>query len=503
MAETIKRVLIANRGEIAVRIIRCLRDMGLESVAIYSEADADSYHRKLADYAMPLSGRSSSETYLDIAKILQAAKASGVQAIHPGYGFLSESALFAKAVTEAGFIFVGPSAEAMELMGNKIAAKILMRQNDVPTVPGSEGALQSVNDLMQLIDQVGFPLILKAAAGGGGRGMRIIESKAEAADAFAACQREALSYFGNGDVFAERYIANPRHIEIQILCDGERGVHLFERDCSVQRRHQKLIEEAPSHYLNDEQRRHLGDIALRAALAVGYQGAGTVEFICEAPGKAYFMEMNTRIQVEHPVTEMITGVDLISEQLRIAQGLGLSLQQEEIKIHGWAIEARINAESPEQGFSPGPGLITRLQLPAGPGVRVDTHIYEGYRVPSEYDSMIAKLIVHGKDRQQAIERLIRALHEFEVEGVPTTAVFHRALADHPDFRAANFTTHFLAEKGEEVLASLQPKSADELLRVSSLLWQNTPQASETYSELRDTRKNWTLQGRLESQNHFS
>ena len=498
MSNPIKKVLIANRGEIAVRIIRCLRDLNLQSVAIYSEADSESTHRKLADEAFPLQGRSSADTYLNIPKIIEAAKKSGADAIHPGYGFLSERSDFAKAIEEAGLVFVGPSADAMEVMGNKISAKDLMKEHDVPTVPGSDGQLRSVAELEKLVDRIGFPLILKAAAGGGGRGMRIVQEKAELKSAFESCQREAISYFGDDAVFAERYISNPRHIEIQVLCDGKNGVHLFERDCSIQRRHQKLIEEAPSQYLNDEQRQELGRIALKAALAVGYSGAGTVEFICESPDKAYFMEMNTRIQVEHPVTEVITGVDLIEQQLLVAQGRPLELKQEDISIRGWSFEARINAEAPERDFAPTPGYIEKLTLPQGPGVRVDTHVYEGYTVPSEYDSMIAKLIVSGRTREQALHRLRRALGELEIQGVQTTAIFHRALIEHPNFIDANFTTGFLNEHGAGLIKHLHASSSDPFAHAASLIVQQAESQVERANP-HDSRQGWQNKSLAESQ----
>lgn len=447
-----RRILIANRGEIALRIIRAVKDLGLESVAVFSDADHDSSHRHLADFAVRLPGRSSAETYLNMAALLQAAKDSGAEAIHPGYGFLSENASFAGMVRDAGLVFIGPSPEAMKQMGDKVAAKQLMVQTNVPTVPGSPEPLRSVDELQRFAQEHGYPLILKAAAGGGGRGMRVVSDDSELASAFTSCTREAKEYFGDPRVFCERYIDRPRHIEIQVMCDAHgHGVHLYERDCSIQRRHQKLIEEAPSPYLNDEQRELLGQMALKAAQAVSYVGAGTVEFICEAPDKAYFMEMNTRIQVEHPVTEMITGKDLVQAQIRVAQGLALEWKQQDICIQGWSFEARINAEDAAQDFMPAPGLIERLHQPNGPGVRFDSHIFSGYRIPQEYDSMIAKLIVHGSSRQEALDRLARALRELKVEGIPTTARFHQALIASEAFRSGNFDTGFLARHGKDLL----------------------------------------------------
>ncbi len=452
-----RRVLVANRAEIAVRIIRALRDLHLESVAVYSDADADSTHRHLADFAVRLPGRTSAQTYLNVPELLRAAKAAGAEAVHPGYGFLSENAAFAQAVRDAGMVFIGPSPSAMQQMGDKVEAKRLMKLAGVPTVPGSEGPLRDAADLQAFAQMHGYPLILKAAAGGGGRGMRVVRQDSELAAALASCQREAQDYFGDPRVFCERYIERPRHIEFQVMCDSHgNGVHLFERDCSIQRRHQKLIEEAPSHFLNSEQRARLGAQALAAAQAVNYVGAGTVEFICESPDRCYFMEMNTRIQVEHPVTEMITGCDLVQEQIRAAQGKTLSWQQSDIQIKGWAFEARINAEDPAQDFMPSPNMITGLHLPAGPGIRWDTHIFAGYRIPQEYDSMIAKLIVHGATREEALDRMCRALRELVVEGVPTTARFHLALARHPLFRAAEIDTSFLAVHGGKLLPEPEP-----------------------------------------------
>jgi acetyl-CoA carboxylase biotin carboxylase subunit len=444
-----KRVLIANRGEIALRIIRTLRELGLESVAVYSDADQESLHRYQADYSVRLPGIPSSETYLNIPALIRAVQASGADAVHPGYGFLSENASFAKAVIEAGAVFIGPPPEATEIMGNKIHARNLMEAHGVPVVPGAKEPLKNADDLRLLAQRIGYPLILKAAGGGGGRGMRVVRRDQDLEDAFEACTREAIAYFGSRDVFAERYIERPRHVEFQVLFDSQgHGVYLFERDCTIQRRHQKLLEEAPSAYLSDEQRRHVGEKAIAAAKAAGYVGAGTIEFICESPERVYFMEMNTRIQVEHPVTEMITGLDLIGEQIRIARGEPLGYEQKDIRISGWAMEARINAEDPSKDFAPGPGLVQRLTVPGGPFVRVDTHLYPGYRIPDAYDSMVAKVIVWGRDRREAARRLARALADLRIEGVPTTARFHEALLRHPAFQSGEYTTRFIEEQAE-------------------------------------------------------
>ena len=447
--KTLKRLLIANRGEIAVRIIRAAKDLGFETVAIYSDADQYSLHTKLADYAVRLPGNTATETYLNVPRLLEAIKTSKADCVHPGYGFLSENADFAEAVAKVGAKFIGPSPKAMRLMGDKIHAKRLMKEHKVPCTPGCENPLKDVADLKQHAKEIGYPMILKAAAGGGGRGMRVVRSDADLAESFAACTREAQSYFGNPEVFCERYIENPRHIEVQVLFDEHgNGVHLFERDCSVQRRHQKLIEEAPSSFLSHAQRMEIGKRAVTAAKAAGYASAGTIEFICESSDRVYFMEMNTRIQVEHTVSEEITNIDLVAWQLRIAQGEKLPFTQDDIKLRGWAIEARINAEDPAKDFLPSPGRVNNVRFPAGPGVRVDTHLYSGYEIPSFYDSMVAKLIVWGETREIAMKRMVRALNEFEIDGVPTTAKFHEAVLRHPIFIEGKMNTGFVEQQAE-------------------------------------------------------
>jgi acetyl-CoA carboxylase biotin carboxylase subunit len=496
-----KKVLVANRGEIALRIMRALRDLEIPSVAIYSDADASSLHRKYANEAVRLPGRASKDTYLNVEAILEAIRLTGADAVHPGYGFLSENAAFCAAVTKMGVKFIGPSDHAMHLMGDKVQAKAIMKKHNVPCVPGSDGALASVAELQELTKKIGYPIILKAAAGGGGRGMRIVRKDEELKESFEACKREAISYFGDDTVFAERYVSNPRHIEIQVLCDGKKGVHLFERDCSVQRRHQKLIEEAPSRFLNDEQRQQLGEIAVRAALAADYEGVGTVEFICESPDRAYFMEMNTRIQVEHPVTEMITGVDLIQEQIRVAATGKLRLSQDDIKIRGWSIETRINAEDPAQDFMPNPGQITHLHLPAGPGMRVDTHIYAGYTIPSDYDSMVAKFISFGADRDEAIQRMLRALSEFECDGVPTTAKFHEVVLKHPAFVSGEFDTGFLALHQKEIDTALKGGPADEKYSRLFTAFQAQVKADGRSGNAVTLPSQWQLRARHESCRH--
>ncbi|MDD9952080.1 MAG: acetyl-CoA carboxylase biotin carboxylase subunit [Zetaproteobacteria bacterium] len=464
----INRVLVANRGEIAVRIVRTLRDLGRESVAIYADVDQESLHRSMADFSVRLSGQGVAQTYLNIEQIVAIAQSSGADAVHPGYGFLAESVAFCRAVEEAGLVFIGPSAVAMQCLGDKIAARKLMIEHQVAVVPGGVKPLENVAELAACIEDIGLPVILKASGGGGGRGMRVVRRLEDMALSFEQCQREALQCFGNDAIFCERYIESPRHIEFQVLCDVYgNGVHLFERDCSIQRRHQKLFEEAPSVYLSSQQRNTLGAEAVRAVLAAGYCGLGTVEFICESPDQAYFMEVNTRIQVEHPVTECITGIDLVAEQIRVAEGKALAWKQDEIRLHGWSMEARINAEDPAQQFLPTPGRVQRWSVPLGPHVRLDSHVYEGYTIPDAYDSMIAKLIVWGNTREEAIARLKRALAELKVEGIPTTALFHSALLNCPKFVAGDFDTSYMQAEWEwaATAARLAPH-ADEIAEIS-------------------------------------
>jgi acetyl-CoA carboxylase biotin carboxylase subunit len=441
-----KRVLIANRGEIAVRVARACRDLDLIPLAVYSEADLHNRHVALCDEAACIGPGPSNESYLNIENIIQAAKLLKAEAVHPGFGFLSESPLFAAAVIHAGMVWIGPPPAAIHNMGDKTVAKRTVVAAGVPCSPGKNEPLIDLEDLKNTAHKVGYPLILKAAAGGGGRGMRVVRADGDLASAFEACTREAQSYFGNPDVFCERYVEHPRHVEFQVLADGHGSVvHLFERDCTIQRRHQKLIEEAPSSYISAETRQQMGEVAVKAAASVSYVGAGTVEFILESPTQFYFMEMNTRIQVEHPVTEMITGVDLVQAQLRIAQGQPLPFTQKDIHIRGWAVEARINAEDPHQNFRPDPGTISQVELPAGPGVRVDSHIYSGYKIPEFYDSLIAKLIVYGENRHDAMKKLSRALAEFHVVGIETTIPYHQALLANSHFQEGVYTTRFVEE----------------------------------------------------------
>ncbi len=439
-----KRVLVANRGEIAVRIIYALKELGIESVAIYSEGDKDSLHVELADYAICIGPPSPAESYLNIPRIMSAAVISGADALHPGYGFLAENPDFADICERSGIKFIGPSSKIISLMGDKIAAKKVMKEAGVPVLPGYDGEIPDLKTAEKIAEEIGYPVILKAAAGGGGRGMRIVESPLELARAFSTAQSEASAAFGDPRIYIEKYIEKPRHIEVQILAD-EKGnvIHLGERECSIQRRHQKLLEEAPSSVVDSETRKKLGEAAVKGARSIGYVSAGTMEFLMDGDGNFYFMEMNTRIQVEHPVTEMVTQIDLVKEQILIAAGEELSISQDDIELKGHAIEVRINAEDPEKGFAPCPGKIELLHLPGGPGVRIDTHIYQGYTIPPYYDSLIAKLIVHGRNRKEAIARMKRALEEFVVHGIATTIPLHQKIIEHPRFIAGDLDTHFI------------------------------------------------------------
>jgi acetyl-CoA/propionyl-CoA carboxylase biotin carboxyl carrier protein len=442
------KVLVANRGEIAIRIFRTLRELGLGSVAVYSDADRTSPHVLAADEAFALGGEAASESYLVVAKLLEAARAAGADAVHPGYGFLAENAGFARAVESAGLVWIGPPPDAIELMGHKTAARSRMEEAGVPIVPGTTEPVDSAAEIARLGEEIGYPLIVKAAAGGGGKGMKIVRDAGEAGRAFEAASREGRSYFADAAVYVERYLEDPRHVEVQVLADAHGNVvHLGERDCTIQRRHQKLVEETPSPAVDDELRARIGSIAVDAARACGYRSAGTIEGLLESDGSYYFMEMNTRIQVEHTVTEEVTGIDLVREQIRVAMGESLSLTQEDVRLRGHAIECRINAEDVSKGFLPAPGRITHYREPAGPGVRVDSGVVAGSEISALYDPMIAKLIVHGSDREHARRRMLRALDEFELEGVPTLLGFHRALLEHPCFVAGE-TCHGVVESDE-------------------------------------------------------
>jgi acetyl-CoA carboxylase biotin carboxylase subunit len=431
-----KKILIANRGEIALRIIRTCKELGIKTVAVYSEADRYSLHVRFADEAVCIGPGPSKESYLNIPRIIAAAEITNAEAIHPGYGFLAENAMFAEICESSGIKFIGPTPDAIEAMGDKALAKETMRKAGVPVIPGSDGVVETLEQAREIANEIGYPIMLKAAAGGGGKGMRMVRNDEELENAWQTARAEAEAAFGNPAVYIEKFIEKPRHIEIQILADEYGNViHLGERDCSIQRRHQKLIEESPSPIVTPELREAMGQAAVKGAKSVKYRNAGTIEFLVDKDGNFYFMEMNTRIQVEHPVTEMVYGIDIVREQIRIASGEKLGIKQKQIKPNGHAIECRINAEDPFNGFRPSPGKITALHFPGGFGVRVDSHIYQEYVVPPYYDSMIAKLIVHAKNRDEAIARMLRALDEFVIEGVHTTIPFHIKILNSPQFRS--------------------------------------------------------------------
>lgn len=441
-----KRVLVANRGEIALRIIRACKELNIETVAVYSEADVDSLHAKMADTAICIGPAPSNKSYLHIPTIISAAEIGNVEAIHPGYGFLAENAHFAEICESCNIKFIGPTPQQINLMGNKSQAKETVKKAGVPTIPGSAGLVDSSEKAIKIAKKMGYPVIIKASAGGGGRGMRIANNDISLANAFMAAKSEAESAFGNSDVYIEKFIENPRHIEIQILSDKYKNtVHLYERDCTVQRRHQKLIEESPSPVISEKTRQKMGEAAIKVAKSVNYENAGTIEFLYDKHGDFYFMEMNTRIQVEHTITEMVTGIDLIKEQFKIASGEKLAFSQNDIKISGHTIECRINAENPEKNFMPSPGKVTGYYSPGGKGVRVDSHVYCGYVIPQYYDSMIAKLITWGKNREEAIDIMRRALDEFKVEGIDTNIHFQKEIITDDSFRSGNYATNFIEE----------------------------------------------------------
>ena len=439
-----QKILIANRGEIALRVIRACREMGIQSVAVFSQADADSMHVRLADEAYCVGPARSSDSYLKIDQIIAAAEVGNVDAVHPGYGFLAENAHFNEVCRESGFEFIGPSPQAMERLGDKNTARSMAKANDVPVVPGSDGLIEDDSKAIEVARGIGFPVLIKATAGGGGKGMRVAENEAELQTALQQARNEAQAAFGNGGVYLERFVGSPRHVEVQVIADTHGNVrHLFERDCSVQRRHQKLIEEAPSPNLPPDKRTAICEAAVRMIRGANYSNAATVEFIVDANDDFYFIEVNARIQVEHPVTEMITGIDLIKEQIRVAAGEEISFSQDDIHCNGVAIECRINAENPDKNFMPNPGRIEQIFIPGGLGVRFDSHAYGGYTVPPHYDSMIGKLIVHRPTRDEAIATMRRALAELQVTGISTTATFHDTVLQHPSFISGKHDTKFV------------------------------------------------------------
>lgn len=440
----INKILIANRGEIAVRIIRACKELGIVSVAVYSEADKEALHTQLADEAICIGPNFARDSYLNIPNILEATSLSGAEAIHPGFGFLSENSKFAKMCKDCNIIFIGPTPETMDMMGDKANARITMKNHGIPIVDGYEGFIRDERHALEIAKSVGFPVMIKAALGGGGKGIRIVEKEDDFKDAYLMAKAEALACFNNDVVYIEKYIRNPHHIEFQVLADNYGNVvHLFERDCSVQRKNQKIVEEAPSVFLNDDIRRKMGEVAVKICKVVNYVNAGTIEFLVDDDKNFYFMEMNTRIQVEHPITEMITGIDLIKEQIRIAAGERLSFNQNDLKINGHSIECRINAEDAKKNFVPCPGKIDQLNVPGGLGVRLDSAVYQGYTIPPFYDSMIAKLIVHGNTRDEAIMKMKRSLAEFIIDGITSNIDFHFDILNHEDFARGNYNTGFL------------------------------------------------------------
>lgn len=442
-----KKILIANRGEIAVRIIRACREMGIQTVAIYSEADRDALHTQLADEAVCVGPAPSRDSYLNEKNILSATILKGAEAIHPGFGFLSENPKFAKMCEECNINFIGPSSDNIENMGNKSKAKEIMIEAKVPVVPGSKGIVKDEKEAVKVANSIGFPIMIKASAGGGGKGIRIVRDPKDVVKEFNTAKSEAKVSFNDDSMYIEKFVEKPRHIEIQLLGDSHGNVvYLGERECSVQRRNQKVLEEAPSVVLTEELRRKMGETAVRAAKAIGYKNAGTIEFLVDKDLNFYFMEMNTRIQVEHPVTEMITGIDLIKEQIRVAYGEALSFKQEDIILRGHAIECRINAENPYKNFMPSPGEIKSLLIPGGNGVRLDSGVYQGYKIPSVYDSMVGKLIVHGKDRDEAINKMKRALSEFIIEGIHTNIDLHLEILSNEKFISGDFDTSFISSE---------------------------------------------------------
>ncbi|MDX1623773.1 MAG: acetyl-CoA carboxylase biotin carboxylase subunit [Gemmatimonadota bacterium] len=451
------KVLIANRGEIALRVIRACRSLGLKTVAVHSQADVDALHVRFADEAVCVGGAPASESYLNIPRLIAAAEITGADAVHPGYGFLAENAEFAEICAESDLVFIGPTAEQIRKMGDKAEARRLMREAGVPVVPGSEGTLEEEASARRAAEEIGFPVLIKASAGGGGKGMRVARDAESFGRVFSQARQEAEAAFGDPRVYVEKYLERPRHVEIQVLGDTRGDViHLGERDCSSQRRHQKLLEEAPSPALDQKLREEMGEAAVQGSHRIDYVGAGTVEFLLGEDGKFYFMEMNTRIQVEHPVTELVTGRDLVLEQLTIAAGEPLGIAQDQVGFRGHAIECRINAEDPDRNFMPTPGTITSFHQPGGPGVRVDTAAYQSYRIPPHYDSLIAKVLAHGRDRDQAIARMRVALDEFVIEGVSTTIPMHRRLISEPRFLAGEVHTKFVEEWLEEAQPAATP-----------------------------------------------
>ncbi len=488
-----KKILVANRGEIALRVMRSAREMGIKTVAVYSEADRNAPFVRYADEAVCIGPPPSNQSYLRGDKIIEVAKELAVDGIHPGYGFLSENAGFAAAVKKAGITFIGPSPEAMNIMGDKLSAKAAAKKFKVPMVPGSEGAIQDLQEAIKVAKETGFPLLIKASAGGGGKGMRLVEKIEDIEEQMRMAMGEAKSAFGNDAVFIEKFVSGPRHIEIQVLADNHGNVvYLFERECSIQRRHQKVIEEAPSCVLTPAMRKEMGDCAVKVSKACNYSGAGTVEFLVDDKMNFYFLEMNTRLQVEHPVTEMITGLDLVKEQIKVARGEKLSFTQEDLKINGHSMEVRVCAEDPKNNFLPDIGKLTTYRIPKGTGVRVDDGFEEGMDIPIYYDPMIAKLIVHGKDRAEAIERMLRAISEYQITGVSTTLEFCAFVLKHKAFTSGNFDTNFIKNYFKpEMLDSYADDEAAIAALLASVITENgTKNATNTETSGAQIRSKW-------------
>ncbi len=487
--------MIANRGEIAVRVIRACHDLGIQAVAVFSDADRTSLHVRLADEAYHIGPAPSSESYLVIDKIISTAKKAGAEAIHPGYGFLSENPNFARACEKAGLIFIGPPPSAIEMMGDKMAARKAMMKAKVPVVPGTQDKIDDEASCIKIAEEIGYPVLIKAAGGGGGKGMRVVNSRDEIKSAFRGAKSEAKSAFGDDRIYIEKYLHHPRHIEIQIIADSHGNyIYLGERECSIQRRHQKVIEEAPSVLVDSEMRRRMGEAAVAAAKAARYVNAGTVEFLADNERKFYFLEMNTRLQVEHPVTEMVTGIDLAVEQIRIAAGEKLSFKQDDIEIKGHSIECRIYAEDSQSNFMPSTGVIRGYNQPSGPGVRVDSGVYEGMEISVYYDPMIAKLVTFGKDRSQAIGRMLRALDEYRIAGITTNIEFHKVILNHPEFVKGNLSTNFIAEYYDP--SSKSDESMEKAAALTMALVEHRSKSKNTISlNQKSVKSQWKASGR--------
>jgi acetyl-CoA carboxylase, biotin carboxylase subunit len=497
-----KRILIANRGEIAVRVIRACRELGVETVAVYSEADRTALHVREADFAVAVGPPLARESYLNIPRIIDAARRTRAEAIHPGYGFFSENAGFAQAVVDAGMVFIGPRPDAIHRMGDKVEARKLMASAGVPVVPGSPGTLESEAEVRALVEKIGFPIMIKAAAGGGGKGMRMVEQEKDLASAVRSVASEAQSSFGDGRFYVEKFLRSPHHIEVQVLADSHGNfTHLFERECSVQRRNQKVVEESPSPFVTPKLRKAMGEVAVRAAQAVDYLSAGTIEFLVDGDRNFYFMEMNTRIQVEHPVTELVTGIDLVKAQIEIAAGGRVPFRQSELRQNGWAIECRVYAEDAEHGFVPAPGKIDTLRLPEGPGVRNDCGVYEGSEVSSYYDPMISKLVTWGRDRAEAIGRMRRALSEYMISGsLVTNLNFHRWLMDNPRWIAGEYDTRFINEEYRPGSAATggDAEQLAGLLAAAFAASRGNHRASTTGPAAAQRQSAWKTAGRIDS-----